>query len=83
MMSKDTDMTVTDEERELLEGWTEVDRDLGDCRADIAKTVLGSRLTFGRMDAPRSRHWQVPEGVDCFNDIAYVDDGLRAHKLDL
>ena len=35
------------------------------------------------MDAPRSRHWQVPEGVDCFNDIAYVDDGLRAHKLDL
>ncbi len=82
-MSEDTEMTVTDEERELLEGWTEVDRDLGDCSADMAKTVLSSRLTFGRMDAPRSRHWQVPEGVDCFNDIAYVDDGLRAHKLDL
>ena len=83
MMNNVAEMMVTDEERELLEGWTEVDRDLGGCSADMAKTVLGSRLTFGRMDAPRSRHWQVPEGVDCFNDIAYVDDGLRAHKLDL
>ncbi len=75
-------MTVTDEERELLEGWTEVDGDLDGCSPDMVRAVLGSRLTFGRMDAPRSRHWQVPEGVDCFNDIAYVDDGLRAHKLD-
>ena len=83
MMSKDAQMTVTDEERELLEGWTEVDGDLDGCSPDMVRAVLGSRLTFGRMDAPRSRHWQVPEGVDCFNDIAYVDDGLRAHKLDL
>ncbi len=83
MMSKDAQMTVTDEERELLEGWTEVDGDLDGYSPDMVRAVLGSRLTFGRMDAPRSRHWQVPEGVDCFNDIAYVDDGLRAHKLDL
>ena len=83
MMSKAAQMTVTDEERELLEGWTEVDGDLDGCSPDMVRAVLGSRLTFGRMDAPRSRHWQVPEGVDCFNDIAYVDDGLRAHKLDL
>ena len=83
MMSNDAEMTVTDEERELLEGWTEVDGDLEGCSPDMVRAILGSRLTFGRMDAPRSRHWQVPEGVDCLNDIAYVDDGLRAHKLDL
>ena len=83
MMSKDAKMTVTDEERELLEGWTEVDGDLDGCSPDVAQVVLGSRLASGRVDAPRSRHWQVPEGVDCLNDIAYVDDGLRAHKLDL
>ncbi len=86
MMSEDSRMsgiTVTDEERKLLEGWTEIDGDLDGCSPDTVRAILGSRLAFGRMDAPRSRHWQVPEGVDCLNDIAYVDDDLRAHKLDL
>ena len=81
--SRMSEITVTDEERKLLEGWTEIDGDLDGCSPDTVRAILGSRLTFGRMDAPRSRHWQVPEGVDCLNDIAYVDDDLRAHKLDL
>ena len=81
--SRMSEITVTDEERKLLEGWTEIDGDLDGCSPDTVRAILGSRLTFGRMDASRSRNWQVPEGVDCLNDIAYVDDDLRAHKLDL
>jgi acetyl esterase len=76
-------LNITDEERELFSTWTELDGDLSDCDERIAQTVLASRLMFARGDRSRSDYWHVPENIDVVSDIAYIEDGLRAHKLDV
>ncbi|WP_339352935.1 alpha/beta hydrolase [Bifidobacterium indicum] len=82
-MSDADELRVSDEDRRLYSGWTEVDGDLEGCDPVIARAVLGTRLEFAGTDGMRARNWLVPDGVDCINDMAYVDDGLRAHRLDL
>lgn len=77
------DLKVSDEDRRFYSRWTEVDADLGKGDPEMARTVLGSRLEFARTDGLRTENWQIPDGVDCINDMAYANDGLRAHRLDL
>ncbi|WEV42762.1 alpha/beta hydrolase [Bifidobacterium sp. ESL0682] len=74
---------IEDDERELFSTWTELDGDLEGCDEHIAQTVLASRLMFARGDRSRTDYWKVPEDIDVIADIPYVDDGLRAHKLDV
>ena len=69
-------IVITDEERKLFLSWTALDEDL-------AEAVLRSRLDFARGDLSRTDYWHDPEGIDVFEDVPYVDDGTRAHRLDL
>lgn len=82
-MSDADELKVSDEDRRVYSRWTEIDGDLEGCDPVIARAVLGTRLEFARTDGLRAKNWLVPDGVDCINDMAYVNDGLRAHRLDL
>lgn len=77
------DLKIEDDERKLFSTWTELDGDLAGCDEHIAQTVLASRLMFARGDRSRTAYWQVPEDIDVIADIPYIDDGTRAHKLDV
>lgn len=77
------DMTMSDEERRLFSQWTEVDGDIGPEPTAIERMAVSSRVGTARLDNTRRPYWSVPEGIDCINDIPYVDDGSRPHLLDL
>lgn len=74
---------ITDEERQMFPKWTVLDEDLADVDPVLAEQVLESRLEFFRGDISRTDYWHDPEGIDVIADIQYVDDGTRAHRLDL
>ena len=74
---------ITDEERQMFPKWTVLDEDLADVDPVLAEQVLESRLEFSRGDISRTDYWHDPEGIDVIADIQYVDDGTRAHRLDL
>lgn len=76
-------IVITDEERKLFLSWTALDEDLAEVEPDLAEAVLRSRLDFARGDLSRTDYWHDPEGIDVFEDVPYVDDGTRAHRLDL
>lgn len=82
-MSDFDNLKVSDEDRRFYSRWTEVDADLEGGDPETARTVLGSRLEFAKTDGLRAKKWQIPDSVDCINDMAYIEDGLRAHRLDL
>ena len=77
------DMAITDEERRKFAEWTALDEDLADVEPNLANAVLKSRLDFDRGDLARTDYWHDPEGIDAIEDIQYVDDGSREHRLDL
>lgn len=74
---------ITDEERQMFPKWTVLDEDLADVDPVLAEQVLESRLEFFRGDISRTDYWHDHEGIDVIADIQYVDDGTRAHRLDL
>ena len=74
---------IADEERQMFPKWTVLDEDLADVDPVLAEQVLESRLEFSRGDISRTDYWHDPEGIDVIADIQYVDDGTRAHRLDL
>ncbi|MDF7663256.1 alpha/beta hydrolase [Bifidobacterium sp. ESL0763] len=74
---------LDDDERKVLDTWTELDEDLGGLDGKLADATLFSRVMFARGDRPRVEHWQLPEDVDVLADIPYADDGLRGHLLDV
>jgi acetyl esterase/lipase len=76
-------VTISDMERKTFPQWTALDEDLAETDPDLAETVLRSRLDFARGDLSRTAYWHDPEEVDVFEDMQYVDDGTRAHRLDL
>ncbi|WEV69719.1 alpha/beta hydrolase [Bifidobacterium sp. ESL0775] len=76
-------LKIEDDERKLFSKWTELDGDLEGSDECIARTVLATRLMFARGDRSRTAYWQVPDDIDVIADIPYIDDGTRAHKLDV
>ena len=77
------DMAITDEERRKFAEWTALDEDLADMDPSLAERILDSRIGFARGDLARTDYWHDPEGIDVVEDIQYVDDGSRGHRLDL
>ncbi|WEV47580.1 alpha/beta hydrolase [Bifidobacterium sp. ESL0690] len=80
-----TGLKIDDDERKILQTWTQLDEDLADCDPKLADAVLSTRLGMGRGDMPRNSYWQDPEGIDVIADIPYCGsaDQIRGHKLDL
>lgn len=76
-------LALTDEERLRSEEWTEIDGDLKGVEPGLARAVVSARVGMAKADCPRSHYRRVPEDVDCFDDIPYLDDGIRGHKLDV
>lgn len=66
-----------------IRSWTPVDEDLGEVNPNIRELFRTTRLQFATGDLPRSERWETPGGVDVVSDIPYLDDGRRAHLLDL
>ena len=78
-----SNIRITDKERQTFSRWAALDEDLDQVDADLADAVLRSRLDFARGDLARTDYWHDPEGIDAIEDIQYVDDGSRGHRLDL
>ena len=74
---------ISNEEREAFHTWTELDDDLQGVSQPLADTIFNARVAFSRGDLSRTAYWKVPEGIDVIPDLQYLDDGTRAHKLDL
>lgn len=75
---------LTDEQRQLAKTWTNIDEDLDGVDSAVADYVLGKRADFIHVDLPRySRKPAVPDDVVLYDDINYLDDGQRAHRLDV
>lgn len=67
----------------IARAWTPVDDDLTKIDSKLADRVIHQRLKMAAFDYPRTFHWHDPETVTTFDDIPYVDDGDRAHLLDI
>lgn len=63
--------------------WTEIDEDLAGLPAQQADPIRELRTQFAQGDYPRAQRWHDPDNVDIIEDIDYVGDGIRGHKLDM
>ncbi|MFT0846841.1 alpha/beta hydrolase [Actinomycetaceae bacterium L2_0104] len=68
---------------DLIRTWSPVDEDLDGVREDIRELFRSMRIQFGFADIVRSKQWSGVEGIDELLDIPYIDDGTRAHLLDV
>lgn len=69
---------------EKISAWTPIDEDLDGQDKVVTQVAIRVREEFGLgVDLARSEKWEVPEGVDCFEDIPYrEDDSLPADAPD-
>lgn len=75
---------LTAEQKSVASIWSNFDDDLQDADPAVADYVLSRRVAYSHNDLPRYdlKH-DEPDDVVVYKDIPYIDDGKRAHLLDV
>lgn len=66
---------ISEDEAQVIDQarlWTPLEEDLGDLAATnptVARQILELRLGFATGDAPRTKYWQLPEGIEKYADL--------------
>jgi acetyl esterase len=70
----------TQDNIEKISAWTPIDEDLDGQNSAVTQAAISIREEFGLgVDLVRSGKWEVPEGIDCFEDIPYcTEDAVPA-----
>lgn len=77
------DVSVVGDDIELFRSWTPVDEDLDGLDRAVREMILRFRLGCCRTDRNRILYYGSAGDVDEFRDIPYIEDGMRAHLLDV
>ena len=74
---------ISAENRQEYQAWTPVEEDLEGLPKNIYDVILQMRVDCSTTDRNRMPYYGAVDDIDEFTDIPYIDDGTRAHQLDI
>lgn len=74
---------ISAENRQEYQAWTPVEEDLEGLPKNIYDVILQMRVDCSTTDRNRMPYYGAADDIDEFTDIPYIDDGTRAHQLDI
>ena len=74
---------ISAENRQEYQAWTPVEEDLEGLPKNIHDLILQMRVDCSTTDRNRMPYYGAVDDIDEFTDIPYIDDGTRAHQLDI
>ena len=74
---------ISAENRQEYQAWTPVEEDLEGLPKNIYDVILQMRVDCSTTDRNRMPYYGAVDDIDEFTDIPYIDEGTRAHQLDI
>lgn len=74
---------ISAENRQEYQAWTPVEEDLEGLPKNIHDLILQMRVDCSTTDRNRMPYYGADDDIDKFTNIPYIDDGTRAHQLDI
>lgn len=74
---------ISAENRQEYQAWTPVEEDLEGLPKNIHDLILQMRVDCSATDRNRMPYYGADDDIDKFPNIPYIDDGTRAHQLDI
>ena len=74
---------ISAENRQEYQAWTPVEEDLEGLPKNIHDAILQMRVDCSTTDRNRMPYYGADDDIDKFTNIPYIDDGTRAHQLDI
>ena len=74
---------ISAENRQEYQAWTPVEEDLEGLPKNIHDLILQMRVDCSTTDRNRMPYYGADDDIDKFPNIPYIDDGTRAHQLDI